>query len=802
MKNTTNETKTISRYSPSINEGLSSNQIEERISLGYVNKVQKKYSKSYLNIIVNNVFTFFNLLGLTVFIAYLAIGASIGEFFFTVFYLANTSIGIIQEVRAKRCIDKLSLLSNNTVKVIRDGKTLEVLTSDIVLDDVIYLGLGNQIPTDCIIMQGDIEVNESLLTGESVPIKKTVGDLILAGSFITSGVCYAKAEKVGKDNYVETLSAKAKQYKKPNSEIMNSIKLIIKLVSFAIVPIATAFLIKSFVLFDTNVSDAIQGAGTVVIGMIPAGMMLLTSVALALGIIKLAKHKTLVQDLYSLEMLARVDTICFDKTGTITDGNMSVKELILIDGNSNQDYNKVISSILGILKDDNNTSIALKNYFTDQIYFNSIKKIPFNSANKYSGVSFEKLGTYLIGAPEFILSTKKYDKIKDKVNEFASKGYRVLILAHSETILSDDNFPDDFDAIGIILIVDNVREDAIATIKWFKENNVSVKVISGDNPITVAEVSARVGIENADKYISLEGLSDEEVYNSANNYTVFGRVSPEQKAILVKALKDNGHVTAMTGDGVNDILALKEADCAITVASGSDAARNVSHLVLLNNNFNSMPQVVFEGRRVINNVQSSASLFIMKTFFTMLISIIMLCLPYMNTYPFRTSQMIMIEVFVIGLPAFFLSMQPNDDLVKGKFISYVIKKSLPAAITMVISVVIIEIIKKTTGVYDDLFYNTLSVYALTLTGCINLFFTCRPFNKYRLVLLFTALFFVLLTIILTMFGLIPIFESTFYTMLPISKYWAYLLMVLGIVAVQIPILILLRLLFNKITIKK
>lgn len=798
----TNEAKTITRYSPSIGEGLSSYQVNERISLNCVNKVQKKYSKSYFNIIISNVFTFFNLLGLTVFIAYLAIGASIGEFFFTIFYLANTSIGIIQEVRAKRCIDKLSLLSNNTVKVIRDGEIIEILTTEIVLDDVVYLGLGNQIPTDCIVIQGEIEVNESLLTGESVPIKKKTGDLLLAGSFITSGVCYAKAEKVGKDNYVETLSAKAKQYKKPNSEIMNSIKMIIKLVSFAIFPIATAFLIKSFLLFETSVSDTIQGAGTVVIGMIPAGMMLLTSVALALGIIKLAKHKTLVQDLYSLEMLARVDTICFDKTGTITDGNMSVKELILLKDNDKFECDKIISSIVGILKDDNNTANALRNYFTDQIYYKSIKKIPFNSAKKYSGGTFEEIGTCLIGAPEFILSTENYTKIKEKINDYASKGYRVLILAHSNNIATDDSIPTNFEAIGIILIVDNVREDAIATIKWFKENNVEVKVISGDNPITVAEVSARVGIENADKYISLEGLSDEEVYNSANQYTVFGRVSPEQKAILVKALKDNGHVTAMTGDGVNDILALKEADCAITVASGSDAARNVSHLVLLNNNFNSMPQVVYEGRRVINNVQSSASLFIMKTFFTMMISIIMLCLPYMNTYPFRTSQMIMIEMFVIGLPAFFLSMQPNDDLVKGKFISYVIKKSLPASITMVLSVIIIEIIKKTTGVYDDLFYNTLSVYALTLTGCINLFFTCKPFNKYRFVLLITALFFVMLTIILTMFGLIPIFQSTFYVMLPMSKYWGYILLVLGIVTIQIPILILLKILFNKIKIKK
>ncbi|MBQ8427046.1 MAG: HAD-IC family P-type ATPase, partial [Clostridia bacterium] len=568
------------------------------------------------------------------------------QFFFVFFYVANITIGIVQEIRAKKCIDRLSIVANKNVKAVRDGQIVELCPTDIVLDDVILLETGNQIPTDCKILIGEVEVNESLLTGESIPVKKQVGDLILAGSFIVAGSCSAQAERIGSENYVETLSAKAKQYKKPNSEIMNSLKLIIKVIGFIIVPIATAFMIKSTLVVNLDLPSAVLGAATVIIGMIPAGMFLLTSVALAVGIIKLAKHNTLVQDLYSLEMLARVDVICFDKTGTITDGNMSVKEVVPVNEH-NFDVSSIMSSTLCALKDNNQTAIALKNYFGEKQSYEPISVLPFNSARKLSAVTFREIGSYAFGAPEFVLSNNEFIKLKEKINSFASQGLRVLVLAHTNKTIEGDVFPDDFSPIALIIITDNVRPDAIETIKWFKDNGVTVKVISGDNPITVSEVSKRVGIDNADKYISLEGMSDEDVFNVANEYTVFGRVSPEQKAILVKALRQAGHVTAMTGDGVNDILALKEADCAVSVASGSDSARNVSHLVLMDNNFNSMPNVVYEGRRVINNVQCSASLFLMKTIFTMLMGIITLCLPYMKTYPFVASQMIILEVFVI-----------------------------------------------------------------------------------------------------------------------------------------------------------
>lgn len=799
------QNNTIERFSPSVSEGLNSTEVSQRIKEGLTNTVKQKYSKSYFNIFVNNVCTFFNLLGLVVFIALISIygkelsngnTVSLSDFFFVFFYIANISIGIFQEIRAKKCIDKLSLIANKGTKVVRNGQTIETAVNDVVLDDILSLGIGNQIPTDCIILEGNVEVNESLLTGESVPIKKKAGDLILAGSFITSGTCFAKAEKVGKENYVETLSAKAKEYKKPHSEIMNSLKLIIKFIIFIIVPISTAWLIKTTITEDFAV--AIYKTSTPVIGMIPAGMFLLTSVALAVGIIKLARHNTLVQDLYSLEMLARVDTICFDKTGTITDGKMTVQETIALKDQENVE--EIISSMLGALKDTNQTALALTEKFGQSMVYKSVSTLPFNSSRKMSAVTFEQLGTYAFGAPEFVLSNDLYATIEEKVNDYARKGLRVLILAHSSGKLSEDTVPDDFSPVALIILADNVRKDAVSTIKWFKENNVAIKVISGDNPITVAEVSKRVGIDHADKFISLEGMSDEEVFAIANDYTVFGRVSPEQKAILVRALKNAGHTVAMTGDGVNDILALKESDCAISVAAGSDAARNVSHLVLLDNNFNSMPKVVYEGRRVINNVQSSASLFLMKTLFTALMAIITLCLPYMSTYPYRLSNMIMFEIFITGIPSFLLSFQPNDSLVEGRFISYVIKKSVPSALLMIFSVLIVEIFRMTVGIFPGEIYDTMGIYALTFAGVINLFTTCYPLNKFRAIVFFSHVLIILVITILALSGILTSMLSLT-VMLPLSKYWHHLLIVLGIVILDIPVSWLLQKAFNKINLK-
>jgi len=790
------------RFFPSPDHGLCQTQVKDRFEHGLNNNVKQKYSKSYLSIFVNNICTFFNLLGLIVFVALLLVNAKLSNYFFILFFVANTTIGIVQEIRAKRCIDRLSLLTPHTTKAIRNGQTVEINTENIVLDDVLLLGIGCQIPTDCKILEGDIEVNESLLTGESVAIKKHPGDNLFAGSFITSGICKVQAIKVGKDNYVEQLSAKAKKYKKPHSEIMSALRIIIKIVGFVMIPIAVALVLKSLFISKGDLlekfPEAVLTTATVIVGMIPSGMFLLTSLALAVGIIKLSKHNTLVQDLYSLEMLARVDTVCFDKTGTITDGNMTVKSVEIIDNNEKSDITTIISSMLGALKDNNQTAQALINHFGNEQKIEFKFTLPFNSARKLSAVTFTNGKTYAFGAPEFVLNKEKYSQLKEKIDKYAAEGLRVLVFAKSNKELAEDFIPNDFSPVSLILIVDNIREDAIDTINWFKQNDVAIKVISGDNPITVSEVSKRVGIDGAENYISLEGLSEQEVLDVANKYTVFGRVSPEQKALLVKALKAAGHVTAMTGDGVNDILALKESDCAISVAAGSDAARNVSHLVLTDNNFNSLPKVVYEGRRVINNVQCSASLFLMKTLFTMIMATISLILPYMTAYPFLPSQMNMLEFFVIGIPAFCLSLQPNDSRIQGKFINYVIKKSLPSALLMIFNVIVIEIIKKAWGLFDDNIYVNMQVFAILVAGVINLFIVCKPLNKYRSVLFFVSAFLVIMVILFAIFNVIPFINGFFkYTaMIPFGNYWHHILIIFGTAVIDVPLAVLLQKLFK------
>ena len=797
MKNVAITTQSkINRFTPTVSSGLSSLQVKERIDCGLINTHAEKYSKSYFSIFVGNLCTFFNLLGLIVVIAISFAGAKLFDYVFVLVYIMNIVIGITQEIRAKKCIDNLSLLSQKNAKVIRDGKTQEISPEQIVLDEVILLSIGDQVPTDCKILDGNVEVDESVLTGESVSIKKKVGDTLLSGSFIVAGSCTVLAERVGKDNYVQKLSAEAKKYRKPHSELMESLKLMIKILGFVIIPIATAFMIKSAVIQDVNLNDAILRTATVVIGMIPSGMFLLTSLALAVGIIKLASHNTLVQDLYSLEMLARVDTICFDKTGTITDGNMTVKDIIPINGNNETELCDVIASMMGAINDKNQTAEALIARFGKEIKMQVVATLPFNSKRKLSAAEFKGAGTFSIGAPEFVLSKSEFDKIKKTVNEYASKGLRVLVLAHTSERLSDD-LPKDFTAVSLILLADHIRKEAFNTVKWFKENGVTVKVISGDNPVTVAEVAARVGILNADKYVSLEGMSNEEVAKIANDYTVFGRVSPEQKAILVKSMKAAGHVTAMTGDGVNDILALKEADCAVTVASGSDAARNISHIVLLDNNFDSMPDVVFEGRRVINNIERSASLYLMKTFFTLIIAFVTLCLPFIEAYPFELRQMNLLEILIIGIPSFFLSLQPNKSRVEGKFLSYVIRKSVPSAILMALSVAIVEIFKVLAGdMFPEPLYQTLSIYALTFSGLVNLAIICYPFNKFRKVLFgFIATVLTATFIVTVCFGL-PIFG--FVRFVPLDKNLAPLLLFIGILFANIPLSILIQKMFDKI----
>ncbi len=777
------ETLNVQRFNSTANDGLSAQQVEERVAQGLVNKTGKKYSKTYRSIFLGNLFTFFNLLCLLAAIALLLARAQITQYLFVLIFLCNISFSIFLEIRAKKKLDKLTILSSPTAKVIRGGEKADIPVEELVVDDVVILSAGQQVPADCIALEGNAEFNESLLTGESVPVKKTDGEELYAGSFVASGQIAARVDKIGDHTYISKLTAQAKTYKRPNSEIMNSINLFIRVIGFVIVFVALFMFSTNFnavgswedirdkggfwnELFQGNkiLNETIQKTVAVVIGMIPSGLLLLTTVALSMGIIRLAKYNTLVQDMYSLEMLARVNVLCLDKTGTITDGRMKVSDCILLNSTGEYGLDDIIGSMLASLNDNNQTSIALYERFGHSSALQPIATLPFSSARKLSAVTFEGEGTYVMGAPEFVLKPMpaRIDKI---VKQYAQMGLRVLVIAHASAGLQGDKVPAGLRAAAVITLSDNIRPDAVETIKWFRENDVQVKVISGDNPVTVSEVARRAGIHHAAQFISLEGLSDLEVENAANQYTVFGRVTPEQKAILIKSIKKAGNTVAMTGDGVNDILAMKEADCAVSVASGSEAARNVSNLVLQDNNFGSMPKIVNEGRRVINNVKNSSALYIMKTLLILILAVV--CISLKSQYFFTTDNMLMFEFFVSAFPSTVLSLQPNTNRVKGKFIPYVLSRAIPGAITMAIGVMTIYTLGQT-GLADNFglvdgagqteAYHALMMIALTFSGLVMLYRICQPFNVIRAATFMLAVAACLLFVTTPMLGEI-IFEG-------------------------------------------
>ena len=715
----------ITRFNPSSKNGLSSTQVQQRIEEGCVNIVENKNTKTYRSIILGNIFTFFNMITLFIAGALISVGLW-SQCFFIVIVLANMAIGIIQEIKAKKTIEKISLVSSPTALVVRDSLESKIAVNEVVLDDVMILQTGKQVCADCIILEGTVEVNESLLTGESVAIKKSKGDILYSGSFIVGGKCYARVEKVGNDTYTSKLASQAKQYQKPKSELMGTLNIIIAAIGVLIIPLGTLMYMNNYTANNYDIVSTIGNTASSIIGMIPSGMFLLTSMALAVGVIKLAKKRTLVQDLYSIEMLARADVLCLDKTGTITDGTMKVSNVIQIKTDLKYTLDNLIGSMLTALDDNNQTSRALITHFGYSKELISTNVLPFNSTRKMSGVTFTTGETFVFGAPEYVLKAKNA-QVENLVKTYASKGFRVLLFAQCDGEIKDDKIPLKREPVAIVVIEDHIREEATETIAWFKENGVAIKIISGDNPITVSEVSRRVGVENADKYISLEGLSQQQVIDAADNYTVFGRVSPEQKAILVKALKAKGHKVAMTGDGVNDILALKEADCSIAMASGSEATRHVSNLVLLNSNFASMPSVVSEGRRVINNIQKSSSLYLMKTIYTMLLTLF--CLLMKIEYPFMPNQVMLLEVLVIGVPSFFLALQANNDKIKGRFLPNLLSKALPAALILFLTVITCHFFDVTFG--TDGQFTTMASLSLTLVGFVILHRLCKPYDVFR-----------------------------------------------------------------------
>ena len=764
MRKKNNNSKTIERFDVNINDGLSSEQIKTRIAEGKTNVTRIAVGKSYWEIITTNVFSFFNVLlfiiaGLMIFAGYYS------GLFFLVVILPNMAIGLFQDLKARYLMGKLQILTQNKVTVIRNKISEEIPTNQIVLDDIFTLSSGQQIPVDGVVLSGTLLVNESLLTGESDAIVKNVGDIIFSGSFVVSGNAKAKADKVGYDTYVENLQNSANKFKRSPSEILKSLRKLFFILGFIVIVIGLATIcIKIGQDKFSSLSSFKKEIGPIsgsLVGMIPSGLYLLTSTALTVGVISLAKKNAKVQDFYSVEMLARTNILCVDKTGTITDGQMNVHCLVLLGNNKNDEENikQLLSNFVQSVNDNNVTAIALKKYFNFDKTSNIKEILPFNSANKYSAATFTNGETYILGAAEFLNINNK-DGINRRIDEFTSQGFRVLVFGQSSNGISEQKVDGFIESIALIVLQDHIRENAQETFKWFKDNNVKIKVISGDNARTVSEVAKNAGVENAEQFISLDGLSDEQVKEAALKYNVFGRVKPEQKEMIVKALKENKDTVAMTGDGVNDILALKRADCSIAMASGSDAAKNVSHIVLLNSDFSTLPAVVAEGRRVINNIQRTASLFLVKTSFAIFFSILFLCLSIFDqdiNYPFVTNNMYCWEIATIGLAAFFVALEPNAEIIKGKFIQNIIKKVIPSAITVILGTLIILGLPI---IYPDLFSNSqvisMAVLTFSIISLAVLYNVCYPLSKYRTIVFAGAV----LTVVLMLLASYFVYQQT------------------------------------------
>ena len=719
------------QFKPNAQEGLSEEQAKIQFERGLYNKESHLPTKSIPRIFADNICTLFNLINVVLAIAVLIVG-SYKNLLFMLVIIANIAIGIFQEIRAKRTVDRLSIINQSKAKVVRNGKVREIGINEIVLEDVIELSSGNQIPTDCVVLTDEVEVNESLLTGESEPIHKTPGDKLLSGSFVVSGRCRCVAEHIGDDNYASTVFNGAKYIKKVNSEIMRTLNIIIKIVSISIFPIGILLSLNQYFQNNGNITDTVTHVVAALVGMIPEGLILLTSTVLAVGVIRLSKHKVLVQELYCIETLARVDVLCLDKTGTITEGCMEVYKTVALNGTTDEELACALNDLTFALNDENPTYNAVKAKFKGENGKSAVKIYPFSSAKKWSGAYFGEYGSLVFGAAEFIFRDIIPQDVKALLAEYSSQ-YRVLAVARSDGDFEQGELPKELKPIGVLVIKDKVRKNARTTLDYFASQGVDLKIISGDNVMTVANIAREAGLKNYNKYIDASTLkTEEEIKEAAEKYSVFGRVTPDQKKSLVLALKAKGHTVAMTGDGVNDVLALKEADCSVAMASGSEAARNVSQLVLLNSDFSSMPKVVAEGRRSINNIQRSASLFIVKTIYSSILSVLFVLLPL--SYPIEPIQMTLVSAFAIGLPSFVLALEPNSERIKGNFFVNVISNALPPALVVILMTVCNVLFHSFLNI-TDIEYSTLQVVILAFTGIMLIAKISVPLNALRTALL-------------------------------------------------------------------
>lgn len=704
-----------------IPDGLTSEEAASLILKGLCNKAETKAGKSYFKIIFDNLFTFFNMIWAIVTAVLISVG-SYSNLTFLAVVLPNLFIATYQEIRAKKTVEKLSVTTDPIATVVRDGEKKDIFSSDIVVGDIMYLELGRQILSDGIVVEGTAEVNESMLTGESNAIKKKPGDTVLAGSYLVGGAVYAKVTGVGKDNYIHKIEKAAKSFKAPASKLFKELNLLIKYIGLFLVPMSALLMLTNYFAYEKDFVMAVNKTCGSIIGMIPSGIFLLVTLTLSLSVITLGKKGSLVRDMYSIEMLASADVICLDKTGTITDGSMAVTDVVALNGYVDRYINHVMAMIEGAEDSVNHTSEALIERFGCDKNIGIIDKIPFSSSRKYSSVHIAEEGCFSIGAPRFV-KCEITKEIEFLISRYAQKGERVLILV-KQPALEEMGEP-----MALIAISDRIRPNARDTIENFQSQGVAVKVISGDHAETVSSIAKRVGIINADKYLSCEKISDEELVEKCDEYAVFGRVTPEQKILLVKSLKAKGHTVAMTGDGVNDTLALKESDCSIAMADGSEVARKVSKIVLMNSDFGVLPDIVKEGRRCINSVRMSSVLYLMKTVFTIVLSLFSVIT--FSGYPFDPKQLLFVEMIVIGFSSLLLTVEPNYKRATGSYIQTVMKRSIPNAFVMLIPVFTTQIVEKF-GAFEAESISAIATVAVTAASFLNLVFLCRPYTNWRM----------------------------------------------------------------------
>ena len=737
MKNRTSKDNTIvrkkvqtRRFNADIRYGLNSDQVNEYFENGWSNEPVEPPSKTVPEIIKSNLFTYFNLV-FAVLAALLILAGSFRNLTFLPVILANLFIGIIQEIRAKNTLDKLSVLNAPKALVVREGRQFSIPAEELVLDDIVIFKAGNQICADAIVVDGEVSVNESLLTGESDEISKKPGDELMSGSFIVSGECYARLDKVGEDSYISKLTLEAKAMNsEEQSEMIRVLDKLVGVVGILIIPIGLLLFGQQFFFSGASFSKSITSMVAAVIGMIPEGLYLLASVALVVSVMRLASKKVLVHDMKCIETLARVNVLCVDKTGTITENTMEVNGEIPMDGYDSQSMaplKQIISDFASAMSSDNITMKAMKDYFNKPSGRKAVSVRPFSSQFKYSGAAFED-GSYVLGAPEFVLR-EDYDNYREQIEQYSSEGYRVLVFGIYDGVIDGKALTGKVTPLGLVFLSNPIRKEAPETFKYFENQGVEIKVISGDNPVTVSQVALQAGIANADNYIDASTLTtDEAIEDAVLRYTVFGRVTPDQKRKFVRALKKAGRTVAMTGDGVNDVLALKDADCSVAMASGSDAAAQASQLVLLDSNFACMPSVVMEGRRVVNNIERSASLFLVKNIFSFLLSLFSVC--FMIDYPLEPAQISLISMFTIGVPAFFLALQPNKNIIQGHFLSNVLIKALPAGITDFLVVGALVVFGQVFEV-GETDISTACTMLLAIVGFVILYNISKPMNALR-----------------------------------------------------------------------